>query len=62
MNPDQRSENRIVDAVRSDPDADPGALVAALERRIRDFAAGVPQSDDITAMVIAYRRANDTEW
>ena len=39
-----------------------GALVAALEQRIRDFAAGLPQSDDITAMVIAYRRANDTEW
>ena len=49
-------EQRIVEVAESSPDADPAGLVAALKARVQAFAAGVPQNDDITALVVAYRR------
>lgn len=50
-------ERRIVEVAESRAEADPAELVAALKERVWAFAAGLPQADDITALVVVYRRA-----
>ena len=47
-------ERRIVEVAEANPDPGPARLVGALATRVQALATGVPQSDDITALVIAY--------
>jgi len=47
-------EERIVDVVRAQFDADPSAMLEALIKGVKAFTTGAPQSDDVTALVIRY--------
>lgn len=48
-------EARIVEAVRSVPEAEPRPVLEAIFEAVRTFTAGTPQGDDVTAMVVRYR-------
>lgn len=47
-------EARLADVVRAHHDHDPRAMLEAILGRVREFTAGAPQSDDVTALVVKY--------
>lgn len=51
---EEYGEARIVDALSHPASDDPASVLAGLFAGVREFAAGEPQSDDITAMVLRY--------
>ena len=51
---EEYGEARILERLARDADDDPTAILESLLAGIREFAAGTPQSDDITAMVLRY--------
>ena len=54
---DEYGEARIVDVRAAEPRrCEPQQLLEALFADVREFARGAAQSDDITAMVLRYRR------
>jgi sigma-B regulation protein RsbU (phosphoserine phosphatase) len=58
FNPDHKcyGEARLVEQVRQQVDLPADALVARIIEDVKDFAAGAPQSDDITLMVLKAER------
>jgi sigma-B regulation protein RsbU (phosphoserine phosphatase) len=52
---DEFGDDRIVDVALREASGDAGAILSALVSSVREFAAGAPQYDDITALVVAYR-------
>ncbi|MBI2221934.1 MAG: SpoIIE family protein phosphatase [Acidobacteria bacterium] len=52
---EEYGEPRIIDVLQQRPDADePSDVLEGLLSSVREYATGVPQADDITAMVLRY--------
>ncbi len=49
---EQFSEQRAIACIRSDPDRPAEQLIETLYAAVLDFAAGTPQADDLTAIVV----------
>lgn len=47
-------EARLADVVRAHHEHEPRAMLEAILGRVREFTAGAPQSDDVTALVVKY--------
>jgi sigma-B regulation protein RsbU (phosphoserine phosphatase) len=47
--------DRLIACVESSHGLDPETLVERLLQDVRDFTAGEPQADDLTALVLRYR-------
>jgi sigma-B regulation protein RsbU (phosphoserine phosphatase) len=52
---DEFGDPRIIDCVRKYQNDDPRVLVERLFSAVREFTAGAPQSDDVTALVVRYK-------
>jgi sigma-B regulation protein RsbU (phosphoserine phosphatase) len=50
---------RLVEVLAARPEASPDALVRAVFEAVREFAAGAPQSDDLTALALGYAGRRD---
>jgi sigma-B regulation protein RsbU (phosphoserine phosphatase) len=48
--------DRLVSFVEGEAGADPASLLERLHEALRLFTAGAPQADDLTIMVVRYRR------
>jgi sigma-B regulation protein RsbU (phosphoserine phosphatase) len=48
-------EDRLLEAIRTDLNADTNAIVDALVGAVKEFTRGAPQSDDLTALVIRFK-------
>ncbi len=48
-------DDRIIECVQALRETTPRAMLDGLFARVRDFTAGAPQSDDVTALVMRYR-------
>ena len=48
-------DDRIIECVQALRETTPRAMLDGLFARVRDFIAGAPQSDDVTALVMRYR-------
>ena len=48
--------DRLVSFVSEEAGSDPAALLERLHGALRLFTAGAPQADDLTIMVVRYRR------
>jgi sigma-B regulation protein RsbU (phosphoserine phosphatase) len=51
---DEFGEQRLVEVAESNQEMNAAGLVETIVRSVRLFAAGRPQGDDITALVVAY--------
>ena len=47
-------DERILECLEARPDSAPDDLLHRLFERVREFTAGAPQSDDVTALVVRY--------
>ncbi len=47
-------EGRLAEVVQTHHDTEPRALLEAILGRVREFTAGAPQNDDVTALVVKY--------
>jgi len=47
-------DERILECLQANPAGDPSGLLHDLFERVREFTAGAPQSDDVTALVVRY--------
>jgi serine phosphatase RsbU (regulator of sigma subunit)/pSer/pThr/pTyr-binding forkhead associated (FHA) protein len=54
VNGDEFGEERIIEVIDAYKGTDPRELLESLFGRVRDFTAGVPQSDDVTALVLRF--------
>jgi serine phosphatase RsbU (regulator of sigma subunit) len=52
---DEFGDERIIDVALRTMPGDAGAILDALVSSVREFSAGAPQHDDVTALVVAYR-------
>jgi sigma-B regulation protein RsbU (phosphoserine phosphatase) len=52
---DEFGEDRIIESVRASFDRDADGVLQGLIARVREWATGAPQNDDVTALVIRYR-------
>jgi sigma-B regulation protein RsbU (phosphoserine phosphatase) len=50
----------VMEIVALHPDSSPGVLQSAILNAVERFAAGMPQSDDITLLLFRYRRPGDS--
>lgn len=51
---EEYGEARVIDLVTTSRDDEPSAVLQRVFTSVRDYAAGTPQGDDITAMVLRY--------
>jgi serine phosphatase RsbU (regulator of sigma subunit) len=51
---EEYGEGRLIDLVTRSGDDEPSAVLQRVFTSVRDYAAGTPQGDDITAMVLRY--------
>lgn len=58
LNPagDEFGDDRIIDVAGRLSAGEPSTVLDTLFAEVRQFAAGAPQADDVTALVVAYRR------
>lgn len=54
VNDEEFGEERVIEVLMNDRDAEPQVVLERLLSRIREFAAGAVQSDDVTIMVVRY--------
>ena len=47
-------DGRILACLQAEPGRDPSELLQRLFEQVREFTAGAPQSDDVTALVVRY--------
>lgn len=59
MNPAEElfGDQRLQEALESLAGKSPGEIASAVLQEVRDFAAGAPQSDDITILAVRFRGA-----